>query len=941
MTGSRTGSGQAIRRENGALDLADQTGAALASLLNEFSRAGTDWFWETDARHRLTWVSDNPLLTQLGKASVLGRRRDQLPGVEADDPGWLRHLADLEAGLPFRGFRYRILPEGGKVWHVEVSGRPRFGSTGRFLGYRGVGLDVTRYVDAQIKAEHGHHRLIEAIDQMANTVVLTDPDDRLVIANRAWLELNPTVAKDTLAGRKFEDVLRQLAVAGDIPNAQGRVDDWLADRLERRRHPQGPFELRRQDDRWLLTYDEILRDGSTITIGTDITVLKRTEAALRDSETRAARAHTRLVDALESITEGFALYDADDRLILRNTNALRIFGQDADLIRVGTRFEDIIRNRVARGHVPEAIGREQAWIEKRIKEHREPGPPVDQVQTDGRWVRMVKRKVSSGGIVTILTDITEQKETERGLRESHARLQAIVDANPIPTVITRADDGRILFANRHFAETAGWDPDSVIGRDIREHYAYPEERETLVKTLLEQGRVDGLEVATRRADGEVYWVEISAQPLVLDGETAFFGAFRDITERKRSEERVRQAQKMEAIGQLAGGVAHDFNNILQIIGGFTQLALNDAEDGETIRGYLDTVLRNVGRAREIVAKILTFSRQQASSKTALHLEDTVREAVAMLRATLPTSIDLDLALARSDNRILADETQIQQVVVNLCTNAARALGGEAGRIRISVDPVTLKAPIRAVDGDLSPGRYMRLGVADDGVGIEPAIQGRIFEPFFTTRAVGEGTGLGLAVVHGIVLDHDGGILLRSTTGKGTEVEIYFPLADDTGQVQTESISPESTDAESGKPEPAPVAERRRVLFVDDEPDLVFLGRTILQRHGYAVETAMSGLAAFEIWQRDPDRFDLVITDQTMPGMTGATLARRIHDRAPELPVVLCTGYSTAVDTEHPEALGVTACILKPLTSTVLISAVERALTSVARPGTQEQGRCDG
>ena len=426
-----------------------------------------------------------------------------------------------------------------------------------------------------------------------------------------------------------------------------------------------------------------------------------------------------------------------------------------------------------------------------------------------------------------------------------------------------------------------------------------------------------LECELRAREGHPVMVEVNGEILSSGGVPAGgHGIARDITGRKeaeralhRSEEKLRQAQKIEAVGNLAGGIAHDFNNILSAILGYAELSEPDLPPGHPVSENLGQISRAARRARDVVNQILAFSRRLEHPRRPTHLKPVLEEALDLLRATLPATIEITTDIAPDCPPVLADSTQMHQVVVNLATNAAHALKDTGGEMHLTLKPV--RCPAEGLP-DLPPGDYVCLSVCDTGPGIDSAIQKRIFDPYFTTKPAGEGSGLGLAVVHGIVQAHGGRVHLDSEPGKGTCFHICLPRSAD-------------LPAADGPPAPAPVGGSGRILFVDDEETLVKLGRRFLEKLGYEVTGETSSRRALELFSRDPGRFDLIVTDQTMPQLTGMSLAESVWRLRPGLPIVISTGYSEQISPERSSALGFSALLPKPYSLPELSQAVEHCM----------------
>ncbi|HEY7489603.1 MAG TPA: ATP-binding protein, partial [Candidatus Tectomicrobia bacterium] len=371
------------------------------------------------------------------------------------------------------------------------------------------------------------------------------------------------------------------------------------------------------------------------------------------------------------------------------------------------------------------------------------------------------------------------------------------------------------------------------------------------------------------------------------------------------------AHKMEALGTLAGGIAHDFNNILGIILGNTELALLERPGGQSTRRPLEEIHQACMRGRALVRQILSFSRKTPQALQLCHLGPLVQDSLALMRALIPTTIDLRLEMTATADVVLADPAQIQQVVMNLVMNAAQAMEDAGGVLEVRLVNLAL-GEMAAQPQALRPGTYVRLTVRDTGGGIDPAIMGRIFDPYFTTKEVGQGTGMGLAVVHGIVTQHGGAISVQSMRGQGTSFQVSLPVRD------TEPLpaSPPTVALSSGQ---------GRILFIDDEPALVRTAQAFLERLGYEVVTETRSLDALALFRKQPERFDLVITDMTMPGMTGERLAQELRRIRPEIPIILCTGFSRQLSEKEATTRGISAFLMKPVGLQELAKTVQTVL----------------
>jgi len=500
-------------------------------------------------------------------------------------------------------------------------------------------------------------------------------------------------------------------------------------------------------------------------------------------------------------------------------------------------------------------------------------------------------------------------------------------------VIITDQKGHISYLNPVASSLTGWHLEDAKDKNITEVFRivneYTKRRvENPVSIVIRKNVVVWLANHTVliSKDGNVWPISDSAAP-IFDMENNLMGVvivFHETTaqkkaeaEKRKLEAQLRQALKMEAIGTLAGGIAHDFNNILAMIIGNADMARDDIPHGNQAKHNIDEILKASNRAKELVRQILSFSRQEKSEKQPHSLPDLVAESMKSLHTTIPASVRQVINIDNTPGRdivIVADHTQIHQLLLNLCVNAVQAMG-EKGCLEVGVEKQTLQSRENIGSALLKPGVYGLLYVADNGPGIKPGHINRIFDPFFTTKEVGEGTGMGLSVVHGIVEDHGGGIRVETSPETGTTFRIYFPLTEQKAENEPVEI------------ETFPKGDEH-ILLVDDEPMLIDVGRKMLKKQGYMVTTMTDSLEALALINERPSRFDLVITDQTMPNLTGAELAERVVKLNPALPIILCSGYSSRIDKEKAEQIGISAFVSKPLKRTELLRLIRRLLDHV-------------
>ena len=504
-------------------------------------------------------------------------------------------------------------------------------------------------------------------------------------------------------------------------------------------------------------------------------------------------------------------------------------------------------------------------------------------------------------------DITDHKRSEEALRESEEKYRSMMESMKDPIYIC-SPDFRVEYMNPAMIRRTGRD---ATGENcFKALHDLDEKCPRCMHDKAQQGEYFESEIVSPK-DNRSY--HVSESPIAHeDGSISKMTVFRDTTDLRTLETQLQQAQKMEAIGTLAGGIAHDFNNILGGIIGYAELAKMKAPEGSKVLAYLDKMIKSSGRAADLIKQILTLSRQHKQEQRPVQVRYIINEALELLRATLPTTIEIRKDLDKDAGIVNADPTQMHQVIMNLATNAGHAMWEDGGVLEVSLANVELDDLSAEKHLDLDAGSYLRLTVSDTGYGMTSEIMERIFDPYFTTKDTGEGTGLGLSVAQDIVKALGGTITVYSEMGKGTTFHVYLPL-----------ILDEERE-EKGSEEPLPTGSER-VLFIDDEEILVEIGGQILEQLGYEVVPEKSSMRALELFRAEPKRFDLVITDMTMPHMTGDKLARELMKIRPDIPVILCTGHSRLVSEEKAKDIGIRAFVMKPLVMRNLAETVRKVL----------------
>ena len=668
--------------------------------------------------------------------------------------------------------------------------------------------------------------------------------------------------------------------------------------------------LRWMRDKWIVIRDNLGKPIAIEGIARDETERKLAEEALKESEEKY-----RLI--IENQTDMIVTFDTEGRLLFVSPSYCATFDKSEEEL-LGKKFMPLIheddRETVAKaidnvykpphtGYVEERAmtkdgWRWQAWLNTAILNEQ---GKVESIVAEGR-------------------DINGQKQAEEALQRSEEIHRTVT--NSIWDSIVIVQDAKVVWANNVAIAKMGYSEDEFIGLDFQ-RIIHPDDFPGAIQRY--QDRMSGkpveepsyLRVITK--DGKILEGENRGAVITWAGKPASVQTIKDITEEKRKEEekerlesQLQQAYKMEAIGTLAGGIAHDFNNILSPIMVHSEMAMMELPPNNPVQHNLKEIFKAGERARDMVKQILTFSRREEGRRAKIKIIPVLKEVLKMLRSTIPTTIDIQQNLEAESGTVLADPTQIQQILLNLGTNAAHAMRDMGGTLKVSLVQEDFDLDAAEEYPDLNPGSYLKLIVSDTGSGIDDEIMQKIFEPYFTTKGPGEGTGMGLALVHGIVKSYDGDITVESEPGKGTTFNLCLPRIEaDVSPVEEPSAKlPRGTE---------------RILFVDDEKEAVDAIQPMLENLGYKVTGRTSSIEALEAFRNRPDGFDLVITDMTMPNMTGKDLAKKLMSIRSDIHIILCTGFSEKIDERRAEEMGISAFVMKPIIMRQMAQTIREVL----------------
>ncbi len=787
--------------------------------------------------------------------------------------------------------------------------------------------DITEREQAQVALRQSEERFRLAFENAPIGTAIVGLDYRFRKVNNALCEMLGYTQQELLE-LTFADITYPEDIDEDLELAkqlfQGQIPNY---RLEKR------YITKRGQTIWVNLTASVVRaaDGRPLYgLGLVENIHERKQA--QDALQRSEALNRGIVEAVPA---GIIHVSIDGKIVQANNQAKRILGLSFN--ELTRRFlADFSAETIREDRSPYPA--EEYPVNLCLATKRRQGPRTFGVRRpDGAVAWIIVSAVplfddagtgALRGAVATFLDITHRKSAEEALRESEEQLRLVTEH--VPVSICYFDSGlRYRFINKTFEQWYKVSASELLGRPMEDFFKvtnFSHDPDFNFRRYVDEA-LSGKEVSFERTlydgDGRAVHRYSTFVPHIGEGGEVkeLFAHGVDITERKRAEEekerteaQLRQAQKLEAIGSLAGGIAHDFNNILTPIIGFADLLQGDLPKGSPEAENVARILSAGDRARDLVRQILTFSRQNERERQPVAVASVLKDALKLLRAAIPATIEIRTNIDENCGNVLGDPTQIHQVVMNLCTNAYQTMGSSGGTVEVSLTAVDVTPELARTHANLWEGPYVRLTVDDTGPGIDPSIGERIFDPFFTTKRVGEGTGLGLSVVHGIVNSHGGAITFQSELGKGTSFHVYLP-----GLVrEAEKQSP----SEEGE---APLQGREHVLLVDDEEPIVRFSQQMLEALGYRVTSTTSSLEALSLFHAEPDSFDMVLTDVTMPSMTGVDLAREMMGVRADLPIILMTGFTEFITAGQATKMGIRKLIMKPFETRKLAKTIREVL----------------
>ncbi|MHC1727806.1 MAG: PAS domain S-box protein [Syntrophobacteraceae bacterium] len=811
---------------------------------------------------------------------------------------------------------------------------------GKFLGGIGIFEDITERKQAEERLKDSEQQLRSIIQGYPIPAFVIGKDHQVIYWNKALEEMSSMRAKDVVGTRRhwmafysaerpcMADLLVDEAASEGIFHWYNGIAN-KSNLLNQAYEATDFFPELGEEGKWLHFTAAAIRNSQGMLVGAietlvDVTARKKAQEAL-------ISANRRLNDIIDFLPDATFVIDKKGMVIAWNRAIEKMTGiRAADILGKGS-YEYALpfygeRRPILIDLVLEPrqeIEQHYAALEKTDRaiagEAYMPGLGDGKSYLFGMASALFDSKGNVVGAIESLRDISERKLMEKAVVEAEVKYRGIFE-NALMGIFQTTPAGRFLSANMALARIIGYDsPEEVLNtvNDIsRQLYVNPEHRSELLRLIEEQEVVQDFEVQFFRKDKSIAWITLNIRAVRdIDGKIIHMeGIAQDITDSKLLAFQLNHAQKMEAIGTLAGGIAHDFNNILAPIIGYSELSLNAVPKESRLHHNMEQILLSANRARDLVKQILAVSRRVEPTCRPVQVSLLIKETLKLLRPSLPSTIEIrqNLDEGAIESTVMADPSQIHQVLMNLCTNAHHAMREKGGVLSITLKNVDFDADTKRDVPDLEPGSYLRLSVADTGHGIVESVRRRIFDPYFTTKGPAEGTGLGLALVYGIVKNLAGEIAVFTEPGQGATFAVYFPRTKMIQVPMAEALVPLPTG-------------KGLVLVVDDEMSIVEMLKDMLESLGYEVATRYSSSDALQAFRAHPETFDLVITDMTMPHMTGLALAKEILRIRADIPIILCTGFSEAVNEDRAKLPGIRQLLMKPVAMRDLAAAVNKII----------------
>ena len=868
----------------------------------------TNLFYSHTIDHEITYISPKCReFLQCEPEEAMIRWTDFVTNNPVNEKGFAFTKKAIKTGKRQPPYELELIGKEGKIIQVEVNEAP-IKHKNKTIGIVGSLTDITERKKVEGDLYVSEKLLRQVIDASPYTIYVKDKEGRYILVNKKMAESHNTTPKK-LVGKT------DLSVAKNWLTTPEKIKKFRESELNviNGKKPmfikEDKFTFLDGSERWFQTIKSpiSLKDNPDCLMGVavDITERKQAEISLINEKLISE-------EYINSLPGLFYIFD-EERFIRWNKEWIRITGYSNEELSqmYGTDFFE---------------GKDKELIAKRMQEvfiNGSSEAEADIITKNGKRIPYYfsgMRKEFNGKphLIGLGIDITELKEAEKALQESEEKYRLIVENANDGIEISQND--KIFFANSCFANMLGYTNEEIKNIPISKIFTEQGTRELIERNEKRdkgQPLPNHYETTFRKKDGTIIDVDIKYEIIQYKNEPATFAIIRDITLRKQVEKekeilekQLRRSQKLETIGTLAGGIAHDFNNILAPIMGYTDMALLNLEKTNPLYDDLQHVLKGAHRAKDLVKQILLFSKQSEKERQPLALQSIVKKALKFIRPSIPTIIEIQQRIDDSCAKVQADATQINQVIINLCTNAWQVMEEKGGTLTIELIQVNIDTSTAKLYPNLNEAEYVKLSVTDTGPGMDEETQERIFEPFFTTKTLDKGTGLGLSVVHGIVRGHKGDIHVHSRIGKGTTFHVYLPT------IKSEETSIKTEDVEI-------FGGSECVLVVDDELAVSELVKRILENFGYKAKVFKNGLDALQAFKKKPGEFDLIISDLTMPKMTGLDLADRLHKEYPDFPVMIMTGFGDSLTETTRERYGIKNVISKPIVVKDLTAAVRK------------------